>query len=115
MLELTREDLAIKGILVPRGSKRFARKNQLLSSLTQLSNTPLFQMAQTHMSGKGVAELVTELLELHDDGLFKDYAAVIEQGEAARIGQSAERSNAQAAAVPSVEETMLDQEIEGLE
>jgi hypothetical protein len=115
MLNVTKEDLAVKGVLIPKGARRFARKNQLLASLTQLSATPLAQMAMTHVSGKGAANLMAELLEVQDMGLFEEYAAITEQGEAQQIANSVEQSNAIAASQPSIEETMINQELEGLQ
>ena len=115
MLNVTKEDLAIKGVLIPKGSKRFARKNQLLSSLTQLSATPLAQLAMTHISGKGAASLMAELLEVQDMGLFEEFAQITEGGEAQQIANSIEQSNAIAASQPSTDEMMIDQEMEMLQ
>ena len=115
MLNVSKEDLAINGILIPRGSKRFARKNQLLASLTQLSATPLFQMAAPHTSGLGVATMMAELLEVQDDGIFEENAQIIEATEQQQMMDQAEQSNAIAASQPGIEETMLEQEIADLE
>jgi hypothetical protein len=109
MLSVTKEDLAIRGVLIPRGAKRFARKNQMLASLTQLSATPLAQLALAHISGKAAANLMAELLEVQDTGLFEEFAQIIEGGEAQQIANSVEQSNAIAASQPGLEETMLMQ------
>jgi len=114
MLNVTKEDLAVNGVLIPRGSRRFARKNQLLASLTQLSATPLAQLAAMHISGKGAANLIAELLEVQDTGLIEEFAQITEGGEAQQIGNSIEQSNAIAASQPGLEEQMLTQELEGL-
>lgn len=114
MLDLTKSDLAINGLLVPRGSKRFARKNQLLASLTQLSQTALFQLAAPHISAKGASVLLGELLELTDDGLFEENAQIVEATEQQQLMDQAEQSNAIAASQAGVEETMLEQEIQDL-
>jgi len=114
MLNVSKEDLSINGVLVPRGSKRFARKNQLLASLTQLSATPLFQVAAPHLSSIGAANLMGELLEVQDEGLFEENAQVIEATEQQQMIDQAEQSNAIAASQAGIEETMLDQEIEDL-
>jgi len=114
MLNVSKEDLAINGILIPRGAKRFARKNQMLSSLTQLSATPLAQLALQHISGKAAANLMAELMEVQDTGLFEEFAQIIEQGEAQQIANSVEQSNVLQASQPGLEETMLTQELEGV-
>lgn len=111
MLNISKENLAVDGILIPRGAKRFARKNQMLATLTQLSSTPLAQVIGMHTSGKGAAELVNELLETHDTGLFEEFAQVLEQGEAQQIMNQVEQSNALAASQPSLDEEMINQEL----
>jgi len=113
MLNVTKEDLAVNGVLIPRGAKRFARKNQMLSTLTQLSATPLAQVISLHTSGKGATELVNELLETHDTGLFEEFAQILEQGEAQQIMNQVEQSNAMQASQPSLEEQMITNELEG--
>jgi len=111
MLSITKEDLEVNGLLIPRGSKRFARKNQLLASLTQVSATPLAQIAMQHISGKGAANLIAELLEVQDDGLVEEFAQIMEAGEAQQIANMAEQQGAIAGAQPSLEEEMINQQL----
>ncbi len=87
----------------------------MLGSLTQLSATPLFQLAAPHTSGLGVAKMVAELLEVQDDGVFEENAQIIEATEQQQMMDQAEQSNAIAASQPGIEETMLEQEISNLE
>ena len=115
MLNITKEDLAVNGLLIPKGAKRFARKNQLLANLTQLSATPLAQMALQHISGKAAANLMSELLEVQDTGLFEEFAQVFEQGEAQQLANQVEQSNALASSQPGLEEMELSQELDSLE
>jgi hypothetical protein len=111
MLSITKEDLNVKGILIPKGARRFARKNQILGSLTQISATPLAQLAIQHISGKQAAELMSELLEVQDTGLFGPFAQIIEQGEAQQMANIVEQQAVLASSQPSVEEEMLDQAV----
>jgi len=113
MLELSKEDLGINGVLVPRGAKRFARKNQLLASLTQVSATPFAQSAALHFSGKASANLIAELLEVQNTGLVEEFAQLHEQTEAQQIMQQGEQSSAMAATQPGLEEQMLNQDLDG--
>ena len=115
MLNVTQDNLSINGVLIPKGAKRFARKNQLLASLTQLSATPLFQMAAAHTSALGISQMLGELLEVQDDGIFEENAAIIEQTEQQQMMDKAEQSTALAAGEAGLEETMLEQEIQDLE
>jgi len=115
MLNVTKEDLAVNGLLIPRGAKRFARKNQMLATLTQVSATPLFQIALPHTSAVGVSNMLAELLEVQDEGIFEENAQIIEATEQQQMMDQAEQSNAIAASQAGIEETMLDQEIQNLE
>lgn len=113
-LELNKEDFEAEGSLIPMGARRFARKNQLLSSLTQLSATPLAQIAAQHISGRKAGKMIEQLLEIEEHGLIEDFAQIKEQGEAQQMMNSIEQSNAMQAAMPSSEEMMLEQELANL-
>jgi len=115
MITLTKEDLSVNGLLVPRGARRFARKNQLLANLTQLSQTPLAQVALAHTSGKAAAALMAELLEVQDTGLFEDFAQITEQGEAQQLLNQEEQSAALASSQPGLEEEIITQGLQGIE
>ncbi len=115
MLNVTKEDLAVNGVLIPKGARRFARKNQMLTTLTQLSATPLLQFAAPHLSGKSTANLVSELLEIQDTGMFEEFAQIIEQGEAQQVASQVQQSAAIQASQPSLEEQMITNELEGTE
>jgi len=112
MLEITKDDLSVNGILIPQGARRFARKNQILGTLTQLSATPLAQVIGMHISGKGGSKLVEELLEMHGSGLFSEYAQIIEQAEAQQIANQAEQEVAAATAQPTQTELSLNSAID---
>jgi len=114
MLNITKEQLASDGILIPKGSRRFARKNQIMSSLTQLTASGLMQVVAPHMSGKGTTSFVENLLEVEDTGMFEEFAGIIEQGEAQQVANQVEQSTAIQSAQPSVEEEIINQELEGI-
>lgn len=114
-IEVTPEDLNISGSLKPVGAKRFARKNQILASLSQLSSTPIFQLAAPHISAKGAAKLLEELTELESTELFKENSQIFEQVEQQSLAQSAERMVADEAAQPTLQEDLLDAELEQLQ
>ena len=114
-INVTPEDLNIKGLLRPVGAKRFARKNQIISTLSQLSSTPIFQLASSHVSSKGAAKLLQELTEMEATELFKENAQVFESVEQQSLINSAERMVADEAAQPTLQEQMIDAEIEQLQ
>lgn len=111
-LKISKEDLQVTGSLVAKGSQRFARKNQILSTLTQLAATPLLQQAAPHMSGKGIAKAIEELTELYDTDIFEEFVAITEQAEAQDIANKAEQISAQNIQQPTVTEELLNQETE---
>jgi len=103
--------LKSKGTFIPVGAKRFARKNQIVSTLAQLSSTPLMQIASPHISGKGAAELLRELLEIEDSSFFKEFAQIVEGAEAQQLANAAEQEVAGSVDEPSVAELSLEREI----
>jgi len=115
MLDINKADLSVRGALVPQGAKRFARKNQMLSSLTQLSQTPLFELASPHMSSKGAAEIIDDLLETEDTNLFKKDAQVLEGSEQQKLMNQQEQSLALSSAQPTAGEVEIEQELEELQ
>lgn len=113
MINITKQDLEINGVLVAKGARRFSRKNQILASLTQLSGTPLAQLALPHTSGKAAAELMGELLEVGDTGLFEENAQIIEQGESQQVANMLQQELAMNAAQPSLQENLITQQLGG--
>ncbi|RME16985.1 MAG: hypothetical protein D6797_03445, partial [Bdellovibrio sp.] len=115
-IEIDPEDLKVEGTFIAKGARRFARKLQLLTTLTQLSGTGLIQIAAPHISSKGIAELVAELSETRDLGIWGEFVALEEQAEQQAIAQQLQRSVAGKVAEPTLEEEMIDQALneEGL-
>lgn len=111
-LEITKKDLEVTGALIAKGSQRFARKNQVLSTLTQLSATPLLQVAAPHISGKALAFLVEELAELDGTGIFEEFVAISEQTEAQIVAQQAQQIAAMSASEPTIQEELINQELD---
>lgn len=114
-LEVSPEDLNISGELIPMGARRFARKNQILSTLSQLSSTPLFQTAAPHISSKGAAKLLQELTETESHELFSENAAVMEGAEQQSLLNTAESVVVDEAQQPNLQEELLDEEIQNLQ
>jgi len=113
-MDISREDLKVAGSLIAQGARRFARKNQVMGTLTQLSSTPLYQQSATHTSGRNVAKLLAELTETQEEGIFEDYAAIHESMEAQRIQAQGEQELAMELAEPTLQEEMLNQEEEAM-
>lgn len=90
---ITREDITAKGKLRPIGARHFARNANILQNLVQLSNTPLLQdpKVASHISGKGIAKLVEELLDLEKFDLVRDNVAVEETLETQQLASQAQQ------------------------
>lgn len=99
--------LKVQGVLIPQGAGRFARKNQILSSLSQLSSTPLQQIAAPHTSGKGVARMLEELTETSGLDIFVPNIAIEEQLEQQEIFNAGQQNIAASAAEPTIEEAAI--------
>jgi hypothetical protein len=92
-MKITKADLVARGKIRPVGARHFARNANILQNLTQLSNTPIGQdpAVNAHISGKKMAHLIEELLELERYGLVQDNIRVAEQLETQKLASSAQQ------------------------
>ena len=90
---ITREDISAKGKLRPVGARHFARNANLLQNLVQLTTSPLWQdpNVRTHISGKRIAKLVEELLDLESFDLVRDNIMVEENLETQKLSSEAQQ------------------------
>lgn len=91
-ISITRKDLTAKGRLTPMGARHFASQAQLVQNLSQLSATGLYQdqNVQAHISGKGMAKLVTEALGLTKYNVYGENIRIMEQMESQALAQQAQ-------------------------
>lgn len=114
-LEISREDLKVSGSLIAQGARRFARKTQILGTLTQLSSTPMYQQAVPHVSGAKIAELLAELTETQEEGIFEAFASINEAAEAQILQAEAQQFVASKISQPTMDELDIDEQINGPE
>ena len=90
---ITREDITAKGKLRPVGARHFARNANILQNLVQLMNTPMVQDQgiRSHVSGKRLAKLLEELLDLERFELFGDNIAIGETLETQQLMMQAQQ------------------------
>lgn len=90
-ITLTPEDLSGNGLIRPMGARRFLTKSQLLRNLVDFSNTPIGNdpAVNVHMSGKRMAEMIEELLEVEQFGLVRPNVRVFEQAETQQLAETA--------------------------
>lgn len=84
---VTREDITARGKIRPIGARHFARNANLLQNLVQLMNTPVAQDQgiRTHISGKRMAFLIEELLDLEQFDLVRENVGVEESLETQQL------------------------------
>jgi hypothetical protein len=91
-LTIEKDDIVARGILKPMGARHFAQKALLVQNLNQLFSSPLGADpgVRVHMSGKSLAKLVQEVLNLEKYKLYGDNIQIYENAETAKITASAE-------------------------
>ena len=102
-LAITKEDITAKGKLRPVGARNHAARAQLVQNLTTLSNTPVWQQIAPHISSKGLAKQVEQLLDLDKLAIVRDNVAVYEQAETQSIMNAAQQELEVQDATPGTE------------
>ena len=92
-MTLTKDDLVAKGKITAVGARRFARNANIIQNLTQLASSPIGQdgAVTAHISGKALAQLIEELLDLGRFELVKDNIRIAELLETEQLKQSAQQ------------------------
>ncbi len=87
--QITKEDIAAKGKLVPMGARHFAEKAKRMQTLQQIMQIKAGDpTVGAHMSGKLIAKIFSE--ELDEQALFGENIAVFEQMETQKAAMDAE-------------------------
>lgn len=90
-MKITKEDITARGKIRPVGARHFARNANLVQNLTQLASSAIGQdpAVQAHISGKKMAKVIEELLELRRFDLVQDNVRVAEMYETQQLMQGA--------------------------
>jgi hypothetical protein len=82
-IKITKADIVSKGRIRPMGARHFAEKARLVQELTAFYNSPIGAdpTVQVHISGKGLAKVMEESLNLERYGLVRDNVRLVEQFE----------------------------------
>ena len=87
--QITKEDIAANGKIIPMGARHFAERAQRVQSITQLYKLKLQDPTiAAHMSGKEFARILAD--ELGEPALFSENITVIEQMETQKIATEAQ-------------------------
>ncbi len=108
-LSVSTQDLMATGTIRPIGARHFGQQAQLLQNLGGIINGPLGQMIAPHVSGKQMAKLIEDSLQLSRYKLVRPNIALIEQQEMQELGNVMQEEGANDAATPT--ESDLDQQI----
>ena len=87
--QITKDDIAANGKIIPMGARHFAERAQRVQSITQLYQLKLQDPTiAAHMSGKEFARILAD--ELGEPALFSENITVIEQMETQKIATEAQ-------------------------
>lgn len=113
-INITRDDLKAKGKLVPMGARHFAAQAQLVQNLTNLTATGMWNdpAVRAHLSGKKLAELTVEALNLNEYGVYREGVGLLEQMELQSLSDTAMQQNQMMAMTPT---DTLEEDLAGLE
>lgn len=91
-LTISPDDIKAKGALVPMGSRHFAAQAQLIQNLASLASTGLYQDPAViqHLSGKKLAQLLQENLNLERFNIYRPNVRIEEQLETQQLAHQAE-------------------------
>ncbi len=85
-LEVTSNDLSASGTIRPIGARHFGQQAQLLQNLSGMANGPLWNSINMHFSGKQLAKLLEDSLQLDKYQIVRPFIALIEAQEAQELG-----------------------------
>jgi len=92
-MKVTKEDITARGKIYPVGSRRFMKNANMIQSLVQLYGSAVGQdpAIRAHLSGKLIAQLVEELLDLERYKLYGENIRVYEQAETQKLINAAQQ------------------------
>lgn len=100
-LSITKDDITARGTLRPIGARHFAQQAQLLQNLNQLASGGLLPLIAPHISGKKLANLIQDALQITRFNVIRPNAAVAEQIETQKlIGAAQEQAQVEQSTPP---------------
>lgn len=99
-LNVTTNDLSASGTIRPIGARHFGQQAQLLQNLGGIINGPMAQKLDPHISGKQLAKLVEDSLQLTKYQLVRPFIGLTEQQEAAEYANTLQEEGQNDAATP---------------
>jgi len=84
-MSLTPKDLMAEGLVRPVGARHFAQQAQVLQNINMTLNGAMGQLVMPHMSGKALARLVEDSMQLQRYSLIRPFAGITEQAEGQQV------------------------------
>jgi hypothetical protein len=100
-LNVTIEDLMAEGLVRPIGARHFGQQAQILQNLSQALNSPIGPKVEPHLSGKAMARLLEDSLQLQRYSLVRPNVALTEAAETQQLGGALEEEVAVEQATPT--------------
>jgi hypothetical protein len=106
-LTITRDDIAGKGRLVPKGARHFAERANAIQTLNNFTSSAVYAdpSVNVHISGLEIAQMFDQLLDVRSNKMVRPYVRLAEQAEAQKVQQAAQGQVMEdAAMIPEMEE-----------
>ena len=100
-LSLTSNDLMAEGVVRPIGARHFGQQAQLLQGINTALNGVMGQLISPHMSGKGLARLLEDSLQLKRYDIVRPFIGMIEQAEGQQLAGALQQEIQSTAATPT--------------
>lgn len=106
---IVKADITGSGRIMPLGARNFKEKAELIQNLQNLGNSTMFTDPAiiNHISGKKIAQLIEEVLDLQDYKLVQDNIRIIEQTESQQQINTAQEIIASTAMTPGLGENAI--------
>ena len=89
---LDKTSISGAGRIKPIGARHFSEQSEVIQNIMNFAQSPLAQdpAISVHLSGKRVAKLLEEVLNMEDFDIFSPYIRIAEQAEMAQLQAQAE-------------------------
>ena len=101
--ELDKTTISGAGRIKPIGARHFSEQSEVVQNIMNFAQSPLAQDPSVviHLSGKRIAKLLEEVLNMEDFDIFSPYIRISEQAEMASLQAQAQEQTQMQAQTPS--------------
>jgi len=103
-MTLTSKDLMAEGTIRPIGARHFGQMAQLVQNINNSLNGAMGEIIKPHISGKGLARLLEDSMQLQRYQLVRPYIALVEQAEGMELAGSLQEEVQTSAMTPTVDD-----------